>query len=255
MNKNKNYLHEINVQIEAKEDKVEKITKTAQTLLDLEQNITKAAIVKHHCELHYDIKAPLHQVRHVMRRHMGLKYKLCTKLTYKGNSERNLVLRQQFALEMVKLIQQGKRIINVDETWIAGLTFIYRKWRAPGTTNAVPVKQVRPRISLIAACDSEGDFYLSFTQVNTDANVMLLYLTQLVIELERDRPGFRKDTVLQLDGASYHKGTQLQDHLRRLGVQVIFTGPHSYDASPCELFFAALKSGDLNPNDLPTGKR
>ena len=107
---------------------------------------------------------------------------------------------------MLKLIQQGKRIINVAETWIAGLTFIYRKWRAPGTSNTVPVKQVQPRVALIAACDSEGDFYLSFTQVNTDADVMQLYLSQLVLELERDRPDFRKDTVLLLDGASYHKG-------------------------------------------------
>ena len=84
---------------------------------------------------------------------------------------------------------------------------------------------------------------------------MRLYLTQLVIELEKDRPDFRKNTVLLLDGASYHKGSQIQDHLRMLNVQVIYTGPHSYDASPCELFFAALKSGELNPNDLPTGKK
>ena len=33
-----------------------------------------------------------------MRRHMGLKYKLCTKLTFRGNVERNLVLRHQFAI-------------------------------------------------------------------------------------------------------------------------------------------------------------
>lgn len=108
---------------------------------------------------------------------------------------------------------------------------------------------------MIAAVDTEGDVYLSFTQVNTNADVMQLYLTQLVIELERDRPYFRKDTVLLLDGASYHKQTQIQDHLRRLGVEVIYTGPHSYSTAPCELFFAALKSGDLNPLDLPTGKK
>ena len=108
---------------------------------------------------------------------------------------------------------------------------------------------------MIAAVDTEGDAYVSLTQVNTDTNVMRLYLTQLAIELERDRPNFRKETILLLDGASYHKNKEIQDHLRRLGLQVIYTGPHSYDASPCELFFAALKSGDLNPDDLPTGKK
>ena len=70
---------------------------------------------------------------------------------------------------------------------------------------------------MIAAVDMEGDAYLSFTQVNTDTNVMRLYLTQLALELERDRPNFRKETILLLDGASYHKNSEIQDHLRRLG--------------------------------------
>ena len=38
-------------------------------------------------------------------------------------------------------------------------------------------------------------------------------------------------------------------------VPVIFTGPHSYDASPIELFFAAFKSKDINPDKIKTGKR
>ena len=156
---------------------------------------------------------------------------------------------------MLKLIKQGKRIINVDETWIAGVKFIHRKWRAQGSSNGVAVKKVQPRISMIAAVDSEGDAYVSYTQVNTDVNVMRLYLTQLALELERDRPNFRKETILLLDGASYHKTQEIQDHLRRLGLQVIYTGPHSYDAAPCELFFAGIKKGDLNPDELPMGKK
>ena len=61
--------------------------------------------------------------------------------------------------------------------------------------------------------------------------------------------------MLLLDGAKYHIIQETQDHLRRLGVEVIYTGPHSYSTAPCELFFATLKSGDLNPLDLPTGKK
>ena len=97
INKNKDYLDEIWAKINDKEDKVAKITHAAQTMLDLEQNIMKASTVKHHCEKCYDIKVPLHRVQHVMRRRMGLKFKRCTKLAFKGNTERNLVLRQQFA--------------------------------------------------------------------------------------------------------------------------------------------------------------
>lgn len=33
------------------------------------------------------------------------------------------------------------------------------------------------------------------------------------------------------------------------------TIPLSYDAAPCELFFAKLKDGDLNPQKVTTGKK
>ena len=84
----------------------------------------------------------MHIVRQVLRKDMGLKYKRCTKLTHRGNDERNLVLRQQFALRLLELMKQKKRILNVDETWISGFKNIICKWRAPGTSNGVPSKQV-----------------------------------------------------------------------------------------------------------------
>ena len=37
-------------------------------------------------------------------------------------------------------------------------------------------------------------------------------------------------------------------------VPIIFTGPHSYAASPIETWFANWKRTNLNPGDLPTGK-
>ena len=35
----------------------------------------------------------------------------------------------------------------------------------------------------------------------------------------------------------------------------MFTGPHSYSASPVELLFAHFKADDINPRKLKTGKR
>ena len=42
--------------------------------------------------------------------------------------------------------------------------------------------------------------------------------------------------------------------LDALKIPTIFTGPHSYDGSPCELWFAHFKARDINPNRVPTGK-
>jgi hypothetical protein len=66
---------------------------------------------------------------------------------------------------------------------------------------------VRPRISVIAAISSEGEVYLSVTQVNTDLNIMKAYLMNLVELLNRECKGWRNTTIFQLDNASYHNSS------------------------------------------------
>jgi hypothetical protein len=47
----------------------------------------------------------------------------------------------------------------------------------------------------------------------------------------------------------------MQELYRKLRLPALMVlGPYSYDASPCELLFAALKSVDINPRHVPTGK-
>ena len=58
-----------------------------------------------------------------------------------------------------------------------------------------------------------------------------------------------------LDNAPYHTSSSMMAFFKEYQVPVIFTGPHSYDASPIELFFAAFKSKDINPESIATGKR
>ena len=58
-----------------------------------------------------------------------------------------------------------------------------------------------------------------------------------------------------LDNAPYHSSSTTMKLLEELKVPVLFTGPHSYSASPVEYFFAAFKSVDVNPGRVKTGKR
>ena len=57
------------------------------------------------------------------------------------------------------------------------------------------------------------------------------------------------------DGAKYHTSDEMKEYFRKMGINVIYTGPYSFDAAPIEHLFAALKNGDINPDRLPTGKR
>jgi hypothetical protein len=64
---------------------------------------------------------------------------------------------------------------------------------------------------------------------------MQVFFTQLVAALDADRPDWRNDTIILLDNASYHKSATLFDLFAHKGIPVMFTGPHSYSACPCEV--------------------
>ena len=57
-----------------------------------------------------------------------------------------------------------------------------------------------------------------------------------------------------MDNAPYHTCSSSLKLLQKLKIPVLFTGPHSYSASPVELYFAHFKAADVNPRRVQTGK-
>ena len=111
-----------------------------------------------------------------------------------------------------------------------------------------------PRVSMFTAVDTLGNTYVSLSQSNTNEQMFSLYIQQLVLKLDKERPGWRKNTILTMDGASYHTSAGTYALLKKLRIPVLLQGPHSYDVAPCELYFAAFKRADINPRKLPTTK-
>jgi len=107
--------------------------------------------------------------------------------------------------------------------------------------NSVNTKEVSPRISFIAALSTDGEIYFSLTQVNTDAEVKQLFLTELAATLDLERPLWRKNTIILMDNAGYNKTDEVKQQIQRLKMPVIFSGPYSYDAAPIERFFGYFK--------------
>ncbi len=107
---------------------------------------------------------------------------------------------------------------------------------------------------MIVGLDTQGSVFLTLVQANSNSKIMEIYLHELVAKLDDERPGWRKNTCLLWDNAPYHSSPATLGVLEKLKIPVLFTGPHSYDASPCELFFAHFKKADINPNRLATGK-
>ena len=107
---------------------------------------------------------------------------------------------------------------------------------------------------MITGVDTQGNIYISLTQSNSNSEIMEMFFRFLIKELDRESRYWRNNSVILLDGAPYHTSNATLDALKELDIPVMFFGPHSYDAAPCELFFAWFKSDDINPRRVPQGK-
>ena len=58
-----------------------------------------------------------------------------------------------------------------------------------------------------------------------------------------------------LDGASYHRGEEACKVYAALQLPVMISGPYGYDGAPAEKLFSLLKIGNLNPENMKTGKK
>ena len=72
-----------------------------------------------------------------MKEDCHLSFLKVKKLNPQANADSNLVLRFQYALKLIELLEKKKRIINIDETWINETSHIRRAWSSrDGAGNA-----------------------------------------------------------------------------------------------------------------------
>ena len=108
---------------------------------------------------------------------------------------------------------------------------------------------------MIVGVDTEGKVILSLSQSNSNGEMMKLFFVNLVRRLDEENSKWRNSTIILLDNASYHVSQQTLNVFEELRIPILFTGPHSYDGSAVELWFAAFKRADINPRKPPFGKK
>ena len=102
----------------------------------------------------------------------------------------------------------------------------------------------------MAAIDNYGDAYLSLLQANNNQYTLAEFVRELVQKLEVERPNWREDTILLVDGAKMHTTELVQSIYQKLKVPTMVASPYSYNLMATEKWHALFKSGELNP----TGK-
>jgi len=136
--KNPKLFDEMAAEMEHQQLMHDNIKEVTLGMIEQDAVIDKAEMVAINVKRDYDFKPSNKLVRQVFRQDLGMKYQKLKKLAYQGNSERSLILRQQFSMKMLELLEQGKRILNIDETWISGMKCTHRSWQMPQRSRSLP---------------------------------------------------------------------------------------------------------------------
>ena len=113
------------------------------------------------------------------------------------------------------------RFLAIDESWLDASDYRRRCWNYKNAANSLPDPLVRPRISLMAAIDTDGEVYMSVSQSNTDIETMGLFLRNLDTMLSEEDQNWKKKTIILWDGAGYHSGADILDVAKKLQLPLL----------------------------------
>lgn len=155
-----------------------------------------------------------------------MKYRRVQHIALSANSQRSLVLRQQWAVKLLEQDLDNICICNLDETWLGMSDFRRMKWQFPDSNNSVAAFQVTPRVTMMTAITSDGDSYIALAQSNSNESMMSIFWKSLVLKFDKERPNWRQSTIWTFDGAAYHSGEASLKLLKSLRIPIMMSGPH-----------------------------
>ena len=100
------------------DDKKDAIFEVTSKILETGQPIASSHQVKLAVEEQRGLEVSTKLVRVMFRKELKMGYRMAKVVPSQINVERALVLRQQYSLRLLPLLEKKKRIINVDESWL-----------------------------------------------------------------------------------------------------------------------------------------
>ena len=193
---------------------------------------------------------PYYALRKIMRADMGLKWRCVRSQDHYVNTAVNLQHRFHFAVQMVTMLEQGKTLINFDESSINSTTSRSFSWVSTTHNEGRWFKKLVSGMSILLAATSNGEIFFQFLDGNNNQESMAEFLVLLSEQLDYHIADWRDTHVLLLDNCPSHKTAAVKEVLHKLQVPTIYSAPASFLAIPVEGLFGAIKGKNfLNEAD------
>ena len=113
---NRQVLQEMREADVQKSDRRSTIRQVIEQMVQQTDHVSCADEVRWILEHNFGMDVKRWEVYKVLKEDLNMSYRKITQAAVMGNSVRNLVLRQQWALQFFRLAAEGKHFMNIDET-------------------------------------------------------------------------------------------------------------------------------------------
>ena len=217
--------------------------------------IWRVSLVRDRVKNRHAINVSSTLIAQVLRSDFRMRYKKLKKIPFAGNSDRALSLRFMCSKVLLDALLSGKVLVSLDESWLAEADMRNRCWAARSGANSIMSRDFGANISILMAMASDGRCYSALSHANTNADTFRMFLWRLIGRLAEEDRAWRDNTVIVHDGATYFRSETVEKFIQQQGIPTITLAPYGYNISPAELYFAQLKSGNINPARQKLGKK
>jgi hypothetical protein len=161
-----------------------------------------------------------------MRERLGLSYVRLGIVSPLYNTHQLRLLRQLAAEQYVQVMQEGRVIINVDESVLRATDHRTRGWSPYGRRTFASHSQRLFSLNIIAAMSSEGKVFFTVNRGRTRSSTFCLFLAKLAAHLDKETPSWRSNAIVLIDNAPYHRSKETREFIARTRVPLMYLGPY-----------------------------
>jgi hypothetical protein len=143
----------------------------------------------------------LSTLRDIFKNDIGLSYRSARPYAVDNNLPIHKHVRVHFCRQLLRLLADGVRVINFDESSYNSSNYTNKTWYPKGRQNNLIKKKLGHSISFIAVVDSTGNSWASLSQGYSNESSTWLQIFQLVLLLDKQDPDWRCNSVLIQDNA------------------------------------------------------
>jgi hypothetical protein len=138
------------------------------------------------------LRISISTLRRFVAEKLGLRYVRLGIVSPLHNTLQLRLLRQVAAEQYIEALEQGKIIINVDESVLRATDHRTRGWSPYGRRTFASYSQRLFSVNIIAAITTDGRMYFTVNRGRTRSSTFCLFLAKLIAQLDTEDPAWRE---------------------------------------------------------------